>query len=439
MATKKKSKKTVVRPPVVAPDAGSVELEHGDRESARTTIRIRAVLERLVAATRAKEITELIGELTTIARDGDDGSRPVDQVLGDLLAEPLDRIWENGWQPADLPHVATTEQGPAAGELAAAVVLTHAEATGAFQAAPADWVGQLTALRETTDLRQELPLVTAWALSQGSRAEDGWRDGVGLLRTLRSLPRLTTMTSPPSDWAAQRRREAAQQVSVGVAGVDHEPGLLDKIRALLAKAESTNFPAEAELFTAKAQDLMTRYAVDELILHGDAPTAVRSRRVLINEPYGEMKVQLLTVIAEVNRVRTVWDSRFGMASLVGEPLDLDLVLMLHTSLLIQATRAMTGAGADSAHSRTPAYRRAFLLAYAHRISERLAEVSEVAEREAAGDNRSALVSLRERRSAEVDTVFDTLFPQTKQLRTRMVDVGGWNAGRTAADAANLGR
>ena len=35
-----------------------------------------------------------------------------------------------------------------------------------------------------------------------------------------------------------------------------------KVRALLRKAESTSFPAEADALTAKAQDLLTRYALD---------------------------------------------------------------------------------------------------------------------------------------------------------------------------------
>ena len=37
---------------------------------------------------------------------------------------------------------------------------------------------------------------------------------------------------------------------------------LSRVRALLAKAESSSFPEEAEALSAKAQELMTRHALD---------------------------------------------------------------------------------------------------------------------------------------------------------------------------------
>lgn len=38
--------------------------------------------------------------------------------------------------------------------------------------------------------------------------------------------------------------------------------MLERVRALLAKAASTNFPAEAETFRAKADALMTAFAIE---------------------------------------------------------------------------------------------------------------------------------------------------------------------------------
>ena len=41
---------------------------------------------------------------------------------------------------------------------------------------------------------------------------------------------------------------------------------LSTIRALLAKAEATEYPDEAEAFFAKASELISRWAIDEAML-----------------------------------------------------------------------------------------------------------------------------------------------------------------------------
>ena len=41
-----------------------------------------------------------------------------------------------------------------------------------------------------------------------------------------------------------------------------DPKITERVRALLAKAESTTFPDEAEAFTAKAQELIAQHAID---------------------------------------------------------------------------------------------------------------------------------------------------------------------------------
>ena len=51
-----------------------------------------------------------------------------------------------------------------------------------------------------------------------------------------------------------------------MAPIDEGDSRLITIRNLLAKAEATSFPAEAEAFTAKASELMARYAIDEAML-----------------------------------------------------------------------------------------------------------------------------------------------------------------------------
>jgi hypothetical protein len=102
---------------------------------------------------------------------------------------------------------------------------------------------------------------------------------------------------------------------------------------------------------------------------------------------------------------------------------------LFASLLVQATHAMTGAS-----SRTRSFRQSFLAAYATRIGQRLAEVTEQAERE-----RATLVPLLARREAEVTDVLDHHFPPAKRVdrRVSVGDRAGWASGTAAADRADL--
>src|SRR5438045_2689314 len=86
-------------------------------------------------------------------------------------------------------------------------------------------------------------------------------------------PNLATPALPPALPAAPR--VGADGPSAADAGIDDR--MLAKVRALLAKAESTEFTDEADALTAKAQELMTRYSIDRALVDHD-PTAVESRR-----------------------------------------------------------------------------------------------------------------------------------------------------------------
>jgi hypothetical protein len=210
---------------------------------------------------------------------------------------------------------------------------------------------------------------------------------------------------------------------------------------LLAKAEGTDFPAEAEAFTTKAQELMSRHAIDTAMLTRDRPhdlgTEVRSRRIHVDNPYAAEKAQLLGAVSMSNQGRVVWDEHFGWATVVAFPVDLDLIEMLFTSLLIQVTRALSDAGKSGGRTKSPSFRRAFVLSYAGRIAERLAEAQHHARDEAAQQYGTALVPVMAARTDAVDQITEQIFPNTRASRVRQVDLQGWRAGRLAADMATL--
>ncbi|MGH3851670.1 MAG: DUF2786 domain-containing protein, partial [Pseudonocardiaceae bacterium] len=176
----------------------------------------------------------------------------------------------------------------------------------------------------------------------------------------------------------QRGRSEQASTAGGALRSGQDERILEKVRALLAKAESTTFPLEAEALSAKAQELMARHAIDEAMAGAaqggtgeNVPTGVRLR---VDDPYAGAKTLLLSVVASANRCRAVWSKSLGFSTIMGFESDLEFVKILYTSLLVQVTSAMVAAGPQvdlSGRSRTRSFRQAFLVAYANRIGERL--------------------------------------------------------------------
>lgn len=218
-----------------------------------------------------------------------------------------------------------------------------------------------------------------------------------------------------------------------------DPRILEKVRALLAKAESTTFPEEAEALSAKAQELMARHSIDDAMVGGvdDGPTGVR---VAIDDPYAGAKSVLLAVVASANRCRSVWSKHLGFSTVFGYESDLEFVEVLYTSLLVQATSAMVAAGSQfdrAGRSRTRSFRQSFLLAYANRIGDRLREAQEAGRAEAAEEYGDALLPVLADRSAAVDAACDAAFPGAVSRSVSISNAAGWAAGSAAADLASL--
>lgn len=221
--------------------------------------------------------------------------------------------------------------------------------------------------------------------------------------------------------------------------------MLEKVRALLAKAESTTYEEEAEAFTAKAQELMARYAIDEAIVEagrngGEPETG--GIRIGVDEPYATPKAVLLARIALANRCSSVWSDGLGLATVFGSHGDLRAVEVLYTSLLVQAVAAMQRAGSQvdaAGRVRTRSFRHAFLLAFADRIGERLQEASRAAEAEAAGEMGGDFLPVLASRAEAAERARDAAFPRRSTMRTTLSNVAGYRAGRAAADAASIER
>lgn len=236
---------------------------------------------------------------------------------------------------------------------------------------------------------------------------------------------------------------------------------LATIRALLAKAEATDFPDEAEAFTAKAAELMSRYAIDEATVWAADRTSgtPEHRSITLHRPYLIQKSVLVHEISSIFGCQSIRmmegvSAPTEQVAIIGFSSDLDLVEAMVTSLMVQAATAMvvdqpTGLSSSSA----AAFRRSHLMGFIDTAASRLRDRHQatIDERErAAGPGPGATsgagagprsgsvpvpasmsLVLADRADA-VSEEFRRRFPHVRHAR---VSVGSSRDGRVAGQAA----
>jgi hypothetical protein len=394
--------------------------------------------------------TEDVSDLLSIAVAAAQGPEReiVDYVVAQLCAldpSPVRReaerqvrvlvalAWRHGWQPMEMAReVRRSANAAAAGLSLMAIAADHANR--AASTLDSRWVTQLDDL--------DLPPVAdgdGWFAEWGRQVQLAWpeqvRSVVSVLATLASLGPIAILIPPPG---ARNRHDPI----IDLTARGNDP-MLDRIRALLAQAESTTFDAEAEAFTAKAQELMTRHAIDAAMVSASAHRSEQPEtiRLPIDDPYCDAKSLLLQFVAESSRCRAVFHRRFALSSVVGFADDLTATQMLFTSLLVQAQVAMQNAASSAppgARARSRSFRTAFITAYAHRVAERLAEINAYVVADVEAETGRSILPVLATRSSLIDSAIDEMFgPLRNSAVRRSHDAAGWASGWMAADRARL--
>ena len=323
----------------------------------------------------------------------------VDTALEAALTDQFDRLFRNGWQPLELHRAVARRGNPIQARQVAAAARDFLRGKD-----PVDerWRSQIP---HYPDKRQDRIAVLDASLD--------------LLCELRRLPAIDVLIPPPGTPLTTVPHHGDQRI-------------LGRVRALLAKAEATDFPAEAETYSAKAQELIIRYRIEEVTAPAVDVTPF-ARRIGVDHPYESEKAGLLDAVARANTCRTVWSPELGFSTIFGFDNDIDAVELLYTSLLVQANRAMVRDEKSVRKARLKAFRRSFLVAYGVRIGERLRET---VDREMAG--HGDLLPVLRTREVKVHEAMDKAFPRTVRTRgSRVESLEGWESGRAAADEAEL--
>lgn len=225
----------------------------------------------------------------------------------------------------------------------------------------------------------------------------------------------------------------------------------DKVRKLLAQAEDrAATPEEAQTFTVKAQQLMTKYSIDLAMVasaEGAGAHELVEESWTVEGPYASHKVHLINVVARTNDCRSIYadlDRTRKRIQVVGYPVDVAWVQTLTRSLEVQLLSALATAAREkpaNVHGRTfaVAFVQGFIAEVAERLHRARKEAVVTAQRAADehpdGDGASlpsvALVLVA--KSRRVEDEFKVRHPQTRMVyaNTRLRSWSGYHPGRAA--------
>lgn len=219
-----------------------------------------------------------------------------------------------------------------------------------------------------------------------------------------------------------------------------DSGMIAKVRKLLAMAEGSPNPNEADAFSRKAAELIAAHRIDPDRLQATAGDDLAvSEFVLGRGAYVRGRLGLLQAVAEAHGCRVVFEvrDRGTVAFVAGFRSDLDTAALLYHSLHVQASSRMSTERRATAAA-TQQWRRSFLFGYANQIKQMLQRSADLAQRHV-HPSSTALPALRAR-DRRVDEFSRQQFGRVVAARRpKAATATGWEAGRQAASGADLGR
>lgn len=220
--------------------------------------------------------------------------------------------------------------------------------------------------------------------------------------------------------------------------------IVDRIRALMAKAESSQFPGEAESFMAKAQQLIDKYCIDQAQLQHEEHEQIGHQVVKLKDPYSKERSMIWAAVARANRCEIVThmfqgSSKTNQISLVGRSTDRELVAVIAHSLENQALSQMKRIDLTRSRLSPVVQKRSFLRGFAAQVQTRLASIRQEHKTKAFDWAKPSAGNALELAHGEIQRYLDhefNLSPQRK--RTARVDPAAFGVGRRAGASADVG-
>lgn len=126
---------------------------------------------------------------------------------------------------------------------------------------------------------------------------------------------------------------------------------LDTIAKLLAKAESTQYPAEAEALTEQAERMMVRYGIDKAAVdfergkRGEVRENIIEVKVELHGTYGRVRMLGYAAVVEAFGTCTALGSSYAAKNwnwlyIIGAESDVNAMVRLVNSLVVQSDHAL---------------------------------------------------------------------------------------------------
>lgn len=227
---------------------------------------------------------------------------------------------------------------------------------------------------------------------------------------------------------------------------------LDLIRALLAKAESTEFAGEAESLRAKAFELMAKFGIEQAMLASKGVDDLQATKALIvvKGPYHARRVMLLNGLTKAMRCRNVLmvpQLKRGQKApdspvyVYGMPSDVERVKLMFQSLDLQMSDALAKSLKDKpagVHGRTWTVN--FISSFASEVFRRVNQAEREAESSEVTYGSGKFEVVLADNETKVRSLFNREHPDsfTTTHSASASSSAGWSAGARAGAKAALG-
>jgi hypothetical protein len=229
----------------------------------------------------------------------------------------------------------------------------------------------------------------------------------------------------------------------------------ERIAALLAKAQDpAATPAEAESYTAKAEELMVRWGISDAMVNakreGEKAEKVIEERFTVAGLNSLALVELAFSVGRGLGTVRILKARDGSQReaqriyVIGHESDVKRYRTLYDSLVLQAMAARDAWWKEE--NKTTRYtqyagrlaRRQFVMSFGHTVGARLAATRKTEEDKAVKYTKSTELVLRDRQAA-VDDWMARMYPKLGKGRAIAGSHAGRAAGQEAGRKANIGQ